>query len=219
MNTPTLGRSLPRKLHTLGKFVIVALILSWIYNEMTTLIVATSASHELVASSQQLARLPKDAYVYYFPFIRNDCSTSATSPVNWDSRLGPGGKPLLENVRIISATVTSGQQYWRVVTVIFQDIYESDNDHTIYVKLIDENCNRVSGKQVRWFGEGSGEQPLQEEKAANDLCNCNYGLFMFGDIYSVLVNDVIPSDTMAGMIMPMRRHVNYRITFQRVTQP
>ena len=164
--------------------------------------------------------LQQPPYLYYLPGVfKSDECLSPWQPVDWDSRLGPGGLPLLENVRIISATVSSGQRLWRVVRVKFEDITESGNDHTIYVKVIDECGNRVAGKPAHFFGEVSGDLGFPAEKLPGDLCDCNFDFPMFGDAYSVHIEDQIPSDTMAGMIMPMNRHVNYRITFQRTMHP
>ncbi len=103
--------------------------------------------------------------------------------------------------------------------VKFEDITESGNDHTIYVKVIDECGNRVAGKQAHFLGEVSGDLGFPDEKLPGDLCDCNFDFPMFGDAYSVLIEDQILSDTMAGMIMPMNRHVNYRVTFQRTRHP
>ena len=164
--------------------------------------------------------LQQPPYLYYLPgMFKSDECLLPWPPVDWDSRLGPGGLPLLENVRIISATVSSGQRFWRVVRVKFEDITESGNDHTIYVKVIDECGNRVAGKPAHFFGEISGDLGFPAEKLPGDLCDCNFDFPMFGDAYSVLIGDQILSDIMAGMIMPMRRHVNYRITFQRTMHP
>ncbi len=137
-----------------------------------------------------------------------------------DPRLGTGPQvlPHLDKVRIIPATVASGQKFWRVTSLKFEDITESGNDHTIYVKIFDENGKRTEAK-VKWWGEGSGTLPDPEQKKADDICDCNYGLFMFGDGYGVQIVDQYPSDQVVGMIMPMRRHVNYRIEFRLTTNP
>lgn len=137
-----------------------------------------------------------------------------------DPRLGTGPQvlPHLDKVRVIPATVASGQKFWRVTSLKFEDITESGNDHTIYVKIFDETGKRTEAK-VKWWGEGSGDLPDPEQKKADDICDCNYGLFMFGDGYGVQIVDQYPSDQVVGMIMPMRRHVNYRIEFRLTTNP
>jgi len=146
-------------------------------------------------------------------------------PRHWDSRLGPGGLPLLQDIGVEDAKVDHGQQFWRLVDMTFQDAgQESGNDHTIYIKLIDENGARVSDKavEVSWDESGAIEiqrLSLSDEKPKGDYCDCNYNWPMYGAGYRVRVDDSIPSDKVYGMIMPMKRHVNYRLTFQRVTMP
>jgi hypothetical protein len=138
-----------------------------------------------------------------------------------DARLGnsPQALPHLEQVRVVDApSVGHGQKFWRVTSLKFEDISEANNDHTIYVKILDENGKRTEAN-IKWWGDGSGDQPPQEQKKADDICDCNYGLFMFGDGYGVKIDDQHPSDQVVGMIMPMRRHVNYKVIFQLVTNP
>jgi hypothetical protein len=172
----------------------------------------------LISATNQAA-----AYLYYFPVVSkqpetSSCSTAPLPPVDWDSRLGPGGLPLLDKVRIIPAQVAPCQKYWRVVVVKFEDITESGNDHTIYVKVLDEFGNRAEGERLHVTSWG-GLSEYPDEKPAGDLCNCNFDFPMWGDAYSVHIDGALPSDIMADMIMPMRRHVNYRITFQRALNP
>ncbi len=144
-------------------------------------------------------------------------------PVEWDPRLGNGPQalPHLENVRLIPAQVAHGQKFWRVIRVKFENIDESGNDHTIYVKILGEDGKRVDGIKLQVTSDTTGEafpdQPT--EKSASDLCDCNYNYPLYGDGYDVQIIDQYPSDKVAGMIMPLRRHVNYRITYQLVTNP
>lgn len=146
-------------------------------------------------------------------------------PRKWDSRLGPGGLPLLQDIGVTEAAVTSGQQYWRLTDMVFQDAgQESGNDHTIYIKLLDENGLRVGDKVVEISWDESGAIEIQrlslaDQKPKGDYCDCNYNWPMYGAGYRVRVDDSIASDKAYGMIMPMHRHVNYRLTFQRVTMP
>ncbi len=188
------------------------------------ILVALSLSNNAIAApltrSPNVSQQDQPIYVYYFPSILYDASQwcSPYPPLEWDSRLGPGGLPLLENVRIIPANVVHGQKYWRVIKVKFENIDESGNDHTIYVKVIGENCERVNGKRLLVTSVG-GLWEYPDEKSIGDMCNCNFNYPMYGDSYNVQIEDQYPSDIMAGMIMPMRRHVNYRITFQLTINP
>lgn len=142
-------------------------------------------------------------------------------PPEVDPRLVPGsGKdlPHVNNFKIIPATVASGQKFWRITKVVFEDVAESGNSHSIYVMLRDESGKRTEAK-VKWWGEGSGDMPDDPQKSADDVCQCNYALYMYGDAYGVMVSDQYPSDKATGMLMPMKRHVNYRIWFQLTTMP
>ncbi len=146
-------------------------------------------------------------------------------PREWDSRLGPGGLPLLQNIDVLDANVDHGQPYWRLVRMKFEDAgKESGNDHTIYVSLIDEHGQRVNDKviEVEWDQSGAVERQrlsISDQKPKGDYCQCNYNWPMYGAGYRVRVADSIPSDTARNMIMPEHRHVNYRLTFQRVIMP
>lgn len=142
-------------------------------------------------------------------------------PPEVDPRLVPGSGrdlPHVNNFKIIPATVASGQKFWRITKVVFEDVAESGNSHSIYVMLRDESGKRTEAK-VKWWGEGSGDMPDDPQKSADDVCQCNYALYMYGDAYGVMVSDQYPSDKATGMLMPMKRHVNYRLWFQLTTMP
>lgn len=145
-------------------------------------------------------------------------------PVQWDPRLGPGGLALLQGIHIEKAQVSSGQKFWMITRVKYEDAgAESGNDHTIYVTIVDEQGRRIDDATatVTW-DEAGGTQSKRlgftDQKPAGDYCECNYNWPMYGAGYNVTV-DSLPSDKIVGMIMPMHRHVNYRITFQRLVNP
>ena len=146
-------------------------------------------------------------------------------PREWDSRLGPGGLPLLQGIDVVDAPVTPGQTYWRLIRMKFEDAgQESGNDHTIYVTLLDEEGKRVDDKvvEISWDQNGAVEVQrlsISDQKPKGDYCECNYNWPMYGAAYRVKVDDSIASDQARGMIMPMHRHVNYRLTFQRIVMP
>jgi hypothetical protein len=144
----------------------------------------------------------------------------ALPPIYWDQRIGNGNQvlPHLEGVKLEPATVAHGQKFWRAISVKFEDISESGNDHTIYVKVLGEDGKRVDGKKAHLTSVG-GLSEYPDEKPANDLCDCNFNYPMYGDGYGFNIEDQFPSDKVSGMIMPMRRHVNYRVIFQLTTNP
>lgn len=143
-----------------------------------------------------------------------------------DGRLGSGGLPELQGVGVTDARASSGQSYWRLVEMRFEDAgQEAGNDHTIYIILIDSNGNRVENKgvQVSWEEAGATRiqqlDALSDQQSKEDYCSCNYKWLMYGNSYSIRVDDELPSDQPYGMIMPMHRHVNYRLTFQLIVAP
>lgn len=146
-------------------------------------------------------------------------------PREWDSRLGAGGLPLLQGIGVKDANVSSGQTYWRLIRMKFQDAgQESGNNHNIYITLLDEQGKRVDDKVVEISWDESGATEVQrfsisDQKPKGDYCECNYDWPMYGAGYRVRVDDAAPSDQPYGMIMPMHRHVNYLLTFQRVVVP
>ncbi|MBI5302609.1 MAG: cyclic nucleotide-binding domain-containing protein [Chloroflexi bacterium] len=138
-----------------------------------------------------------------------------------DPRLGNGPQvlPHLEGVKVEEAQgVQRGQKFWRVISLKFENIDESGSDHTIYVKVLGEDGKRVDGKKAHLTSVG-GLSEYPDEKPAADMCDCNYNYPMYGDGYGFNIEDQYPSDKAMGMIMPLKRHVNYRVTFQLVTMP
>lgn len=146
-------------------------------------------------------------------------------PRIWDKRLGPGGLALLTGVGVTDSNVVSGQTYWRLVKMVFQDAgVESGNNHNIFIAIIDENNLRVNNATVvvSWDQDGQIQMNrlgLVDQKPAGDYCNCNYNWPMYGAGYRVKIDGSLPSDEVYGMIMPEHRHVNYLLTFQRATVP
>ncbi len=147
------------------------------------------------------------------------------APRIWDQRLGAGGLPLLTGVGVTDANVQSGQSFFRLTKMVFQDAgAESGNDHTIYVTILDENGQRTENQTVliTWDQSGATEQQrlgVTNQKPRGDYCNCNYNWPMYGAGYRVRVDGSLPSDEVYGMIMPEHRHVNYLLTFQQVVMP
>ncbi len=147
-------------------------------------------------------------------------------PREWDERVGAGGLSLLQGIGVRDATVSSGQSYWRLIRMKFENAgQESGDNHNIYVTLLDEEGKRVDDKSVElsWDQSGALEvlrySPFEKQKPKGDYCECNYVFDMYGAAYRVRVDDALPSDQVSGMILPMSRHVNYRLTFQRVVMP
>lgn len=134
--------------------------------------------------------------------------TPTAAPISWDPRLNG------LNVALVPANPAPGQTYWRLTRAEFQDVDQSGGNHNIYVWLLDEGGNRVTGQSVI-FGLTGGEEikgPMDEKPPPE--ANFNYP--MYGDTYSARVQGI--SDKVTGMTMPMHQHVNYVLFFQRATK-
>ena len=56
--------------------------------------------------------------------------------------------------------VGSGQPYWRIVEVGWQNEKESGGKHHIYVEVLDESGNRLVGQPVTvYWGDGNHTGP------------------------------------------------------------
>jgi hypothetical protein len=125
------------------------------------------------------------------------------------------------SVLVQEAQCGAGQTYWRLVKAVWQDQFESGNDHTIYIEVLDENGNRIVGQpvEVRW-SDGS-QIILTEDKPACDY-PANFPMFATLGSYAVKVAGDLPSDMLVGMGMGSaeHRHVNFHtnffLSFQRV---
>lgn len=158
----------------------------------------------------------------YLPILvsATSCSAPALTPLVWDARLGPGGLQGLEGVRIASANPAPCGKFWRAAVVLFEDYYESGGNHHIYVKTLDESGNRIWGQSLQATNWAGVVEYPQEKSPTDSLCDCNFDYPMWAnDTYRVQIAGSVPSDIVAGMLLPGNQHVNYRITFQRVTNP
>lgn len=135
----------------------------------------------------------------------------------WDSRLDQLG------VTIQEASVSSGQQYWRLIDARWADEIQSGGKHHIYVETLDEGGNRVVGQPVMvTWGEGA-LSGLTEDKAPPDYAY-NFQMYAAGYAYSVNVEGM-PSDRLSGAGLGSIEqrtygiHTSYYLTFQRATKP
>jgi len=135
--------------------------------------------------------------------------TPIPEPVVWDARLDNLGVKLVQ----FGGTGT----YFKLVKAVWEDVPEAGGNHNIYIIILDENNNRLTGQIpiVEWGGESKVYGPI-DAKPAGDLCNCNFDFPMYGGSYSVRIQG--NSDVVTGCRMPLKQHVNYRLTFKRVTR-
>lgn len=135
----------------------------------------------------------------------------------WDGRASALG------VHVSDASVPSGQQFWRLIEMRWENEAEAGGRHHIYVETLDENGQRIVGQPVYIFWPEGGDTVLTENKPAPEFA-LNYPMWKAGNSYNVRVEG-LPSDTINGLglgtpDLPFHTiHTNYLLTFQRVTMP
>ncbi len=124
-----------------------------------------------------------------------------------------------KGVQLMPASVTSGQTYWRLVKAVFEDVNTTHfcgGDHQIYIETIDENGARVTGQPVKMRWADGMEHAVTN---GNEKVGCATHFSMYGMLGSYACQVEGVSDVVAGMGLPGKRHVSYRLVFQRVTLP
>lgn len=135
----------------------------------------------------------------------------------WDPRLNQLG------VTVNEAPVGSGQQYWRLIDARWADEIESGGKHHIYVEVLDENGNRLTGQPVTVTWAEGATTGVTEDKRAPDFA-FNFQMYAAGYAYSVKV-DGLPSDQISGAGLGSIEqraygiHTSYYLTYQRATKP
>lgn len=108
---------------------------------------------------------------------------------------------------------------WALVDFVYKDERESNGNPLIYVTVLNEDGSPASGVTV-WQGWPDGRAPAPTISGA-----CNF--FMSGDSsfapdrgergpYFIEVESENQSDVVEGLGLPLKRHVNYYLTFRRV---
>lgn len=130
----------------------------------------------------------------------------------WDARLDRRG------VTLHPVRVQSGQTYWRLVRADYRDRAQAQGKHHIYVDVLNESGQRVTGARLvaRWDG---GEAAFMSEAKPGEEAATNFPMFATGYGYSVKMDG--PSDEVRGMGLGdigsehMAEHVAYFLVFQR----
>jgi hypothetical protein len=143
-----------------------------------------------------------------------------------DKRLGPGGIDHMQNVRIAPASVPSGQKFWHITKIDFEngvgEAFSGCGDHNIKVIVLDQYGKRYYGTKLSILG-GSPSPYYEPEKPPSDAegaCGFNFSYVTGGGEYSAALEDQYPSDKATGLKgLPMNQHVSFLITFKLTTQP
>lgn len=148
--------------------------------------------------------------------------------VEVDPRLAP------MHVTLQPLHVPSGQAYWKIISVKYQDTTESDNNHNIYYTALDENGIPAPGIPIfmDWQGRPSDDIPASVSTDGNGAGN---QAMYHGPVgwrpengpgpYTAWIGDPdyrgnsptkIPGEKLVGCGLPMNFHVNYVVTWKKV---
>ncbi len=123
------------------------------------------------------------------------------------------------NVRVLNAMVLPGFAYWRLVRAEYQDPTQSGSNHHVYYAVLDETGSPVAGQRVF-----QGWPDDQAETNTDSAGNANIAMWASyspdqgeSGPYSAWV-DGLPSDRVTGLGLPLNRHVNFRLTWQKTVR-
>jgi LysM repeat protein len=132
--------------------------------------------------------------------------------LDWDPRLDA------VNVRVEEAKVPPGQMYWRLIRAGYESPEESSGKHQIGYTVLDENGAPCENQRV-WQG-----WPEDKTDAATDARGeatipiwASYSPEEESGPYAAWV-DGAPCDRVVGMGLPLKRHVNFLLTWKKVTR-
>lgn len=143
-------------------------------------------------------------------------NTPATAPdIDLDPRLASQ-----VNVRVKPAQLPAGANYWKLISAKFQDPDESGGNVNIVVFVQDERGAPLPGHRV--FQKFGGDQApaTTDERGHVEFPMSGDSSFApdrgESGPYSIAV-DGLPTDEIVGMGLPLRRHVQYLLTYRRAT--
>ncbi|HBY98300.1 MAG TPA: hypothetical protein DEP84_30885, partial [Chloroflexi bacterium] len=170
----------------------------------------------LTATPTRTAESTARAHLTYLPLlVRNELTPSDPSEPEWDPRLDP------LHVTYQPAEDCS-QGCWRLKSARYEDPTESNGNHNIYVRLFIVNGTQVAGRpwHTAW---PDGNERIQSKPAPEWADFPIYAWYYFeqgpGPYWSYAGDDETRSDSVHGMGLPVRQHVNFRLTWRWVEPP
>lgn len=145
-------------------------------------------------SPQIHAQKQSDPVKTHLPIVSTGTSAPAPSlPRDIDPRL------IARGVTIQTPPLSPGAQYWRVKSARWYDEQESQGRHHIYVEAQDPTGARQPGVPflVTWPGDEHGDYT----KDGSGFDSGNYPMSPSRNEFSVRINGVVPSETLAGIGM------------------
>ena len=135
---------------------------------------------------------------------------AAPIELEWDWRLDALG------VVVQPANVARGQEYWKLVRAVYQSPDEAGGNHHIYYSVFDENGQPLPNQRV-WQGWSDDKTDAStDEKGETSIplwASYAPDRGEYGPYFAWV--DGLPSDGVVGMGLPLKRHVNFLLTWQR----
>lgn len=142
-------------------------------------------------------------------------TTSVTPELQLDPRLERE-----VGVTVKPVSVASGDKYWKLISAQYQNPDESGGNISIVIFVQDERGAPLPGQRVIQRFPGDQATGITDERGHYEFPQSPDSSFSPDRAehgpYIALV-DGLPSDRVEGMGLPLRRHVQYILTFRRAT--
>jgi hypothetical protein len=153
------------------------------------------------------------------PTLTPACTDGAAEqPRDWDARLD------LRMAALVSATVPSGECYWRLVKAVWYDESESQGRHHIFVDTRTGADERQTGVRIE-IGYTDGPDYIFTEAKPGELYAKDYAMFARAPAYSARPDDGAPADKVDGMGLgsieapDLGIHTSYGLVWRWTTAP
>lgn len=140
-----------------------------------------------------------------------------SNPPTPDARIDPRLATQV-NVQVKLAQLPPNTLYWKLISAQYQDPDESGGNISIIVFVQDERGAPIPGQRVIQKFPGDQAAAVTDERGHVEFPMSGDSSFApdRGETgpYSVVI-DNLPGDTVVGMGLPLRRHVQYILTYRR----
>lgn len=170
----------------------------------------------------------------HFPFPAGEArwviiTAAPEGSINPDNPDGPVPTPDLQldprlsdlvRVTVKSVQPTPETKYWKLISAQYQDPEESGGNVNIIVFVQDERGMPIPGQRIIQKYPGDQATAIADERGHAEFPMSGDSSFSpdrgENGPYTALI-DGLPSDQVVGMGLPLKRHVQYILTFRRAT--
>ncbi len=130
--------------------------------------------------------------------------------LEWDFRLDA------LNLTLEPAEARVGETYWKLVVAVYEGPGESSEGHHVFYTLLDEQDQPIANQRV-WQGWTDNQtDAVTDERGTTNIPLWQSFAPEQDEVgpYQAWV-DGLPSDRVIGLGLPLKRHVNFRLTWRR----